>query len=288
MSIVKEGFCKHDILTEQNGFSVCLKCGICIKEHYFISDKRSIGIRNGINPTKVVSHRSKSINGSWNKNSYKYHRLSKLNLQTTRIRPYVKNKIQYLTNILIDYIGEGQSVKLWRYLINSEPKGVKEMYFLAFSYIYKRDLCILTSQLLGIVRKELGTGKKFRIYKDLKDMKTIRRYYWYINKTLSIIDGIPIKTKYGFYKSVKQYYDIIRFDMYSMSSPLNIIKYLVYETINQHYKCIPKRLRTLQKFQLQHLFKFDIRSHLEKLKKLNLDQDIEYKLDFKFKKKVCP
>ncbi len=279
---VKEIICKHDTVKE-NGFTVCVLCGVCVESDYFLLDQKELNSRNS-QPFKhnenyiIETEKTKKF-----KASFKYNRLMKIDRSSKNtVSGYISLKTTLLLNKLSEFLNKKQLNELKNYIWNNEPKTVKDLFQSVFYYVDSMDLPILSSQLIHIIKQDTVLSSRIKIYRDIRRFKTIRTYYWYISKRISEIQQIPIEKHHEIFETVKEYYKIIRFRLLDSCNPIHLIDYLLYEAINQHFRHIPKEFRTLKKFNLTHFFKLDNKKYLMKLKRLKLDEKIALKLIFLF------
>ncbi len=262
---------KEKIIT--NGFFVDRDTGECFKEDYFVNDGMSIKSRDfGRFNVKL------KIRATYDKTQLPDRIITRKQYFENNIGIYIFRKMNSLLNCLDAFINSVQREKLFTYITIKKPQSINEMYISAIEYVIKRDLPITTKKLIDIIANELNSDR-FNLY-QIANTKTLRKYYWLILKHLNDIPYINDEKRMKFFKSIKRYYDLIRFKLAIACDPTHLIGFLVYEMINHYCPYIPKKLKTHKKLGTSYFFKLGHREQLEMINKRELDKNIELKLIF--------
>jgi len=256
-----------------NGFFVDRETGECLKEDYFVSDDMSIKSRDysRFNVKNIVRKR-------YIKTQLPERIKQRAQYFENTIGVYIFRKINSLLNCLDAFINSTQREKLFNYITTKRPKTINIMYILTIEYIIRHDLPITTRKLIDIIKNELNSDR-FKFY-QIGNIKTLRKYYWLILKKLYDIPYINDEKRTEFYKSIKQYYDLIRFKLAIPCNPTHLIGFLIYEMVNSYCLSIPKKLMTHKILGSSYFFKLGHRDQLKMIKENKLDKNIELKLKF--------
>lgn len=256
-----------------NGFFVDKNTGVCTKEDYFINDGMSVKSRDFSRFNTKLKFRH-----VYDKTQLPDRISKRTQYFENNIGIYIFRKLNSLLNCLDTSINGAQREKLFNYVTMKKPKSVNGMYISAIEYIIEYDLPITTKKLIDIIANELNSDR-FKLY-QISNIKTLRKYYWLILKQLQNIPYISDEKRMKFYKSIKRYYDLIRFKLAIACDPTHLIGFLIYEMVNCYCSHVPKKLRTHKKLGTSYFFKLGHRDQLEMINKRGLDRNIELKLIF--------
>lgn len=254
-----------------NGFLVDTETGLCSKgkAHYFINERKKKQ-----EEIIIIEKRQYIINQRIKKNEF-------WALKKSDNRYNIIIRLDSILNYLSKMISIEIRKRFKKYIIRKKPNSIKQLYFFMFKYILTMKLPITTSEFLEAVKRSTNKRDYLDFYKDMRNIRIIRKYYWYINKRLNSLKYLSNEKKIELYNSVKQYYKLTRFKLCIACNPLKLIDYLIYETLNQHYTHIPKSYRALRLFDLSSDFK---NHNLESFKKLNnININTKHRLLFKRK-----
>lgn len=249
----------------ENGYKICVNCGIAETETYFNIECRKIEENNKNSRKRVLT----------TSNSQNWNRLLRIDKYKEKV--FTKSRFYLVLNLLTEYLNDTQ-IELLKVKVLQFHKlnRIKDVYKAVYEECYKNDFSI-TSKELTDVFQEFSKNTYFKILQDTSNLEIIRKYYWLINKTLNKCQ-LSMENHMRCYKMVYNYYRLIRFGMNSGINPVLLIKTISYFTL----KYVDWENRKTQEFfgiESNHPEIAKFKNYMIKIKERNLDKKILDKLE---------
>jgi len=257
----------HNFVNE-NGYNVCHCCGEAFESHYWNKEQEK----------RDTYNRSVPIQTKGFKPNYKWNRLLQINKRSsTKLSPFVYSEILCILNLLP--LSPKVKKSLYNYILKRKITTYIGVCKTFYKLICKLDLPLTTTEYIKILK--IGRKHRFKPLSNFKNMESLRKYYWYINRQIEkakqILNFSP-EEKEIIYKIVLNYYNLIRFKMLKSSNPIYLIQNLVYYTIRDKLEPIQTKFNK-KNFGIRNIsYITTLVKYLKEVKDLKLDSIFTEKL----------
>ncbi len=262
--------------TNKDGFSVCTHCGIIEEKTHYWSDDLTNEAFNRIENKQAgryynLSPPNQTFEWYW-------YNLLKINRRFSKDNSsYVNTEITYIFNQL-PFSSEVKN-KLHTYLRNKKLTSYKEVWDTIYKIICVLDLPLTTTDFLKILNTDRKRKKTFKPLTTHNE--SIRKYYWYISKSIEKarkIMGFSHEQGQELYKLVYNYYNLIRFRLLKSANPILLIQNLTYYAIRDKLKP-NQQVFNKNNFGISSFcFISRLVGYLKEIKELKLDFTLSQKL----------